>query len=106
MLPLFPHEDAERAQEILERIKPLADAFWLEADPPRLATDPFAVLVVALLSPRTQTEASRAAMEALFALADSPAAMAQLAYEQVLSILQKQDIRFPEDKAKHLLETS
>lgn len=106
MLPLFPHEDAERAQSILERIKPLADAFWAQADPPRLSTDPFAVLVVALLSPRTQTEASRAAMEALFALADNPVSMAKLPYEQILAILQKQDIRFPEDKAKHLLETS
>jgi endonuclease III len=106
MLPLFPHDDAQRAQEILERIKPLADAFWQEADPPRLRHDPFAVLVVSLLSPRTQTEASRAAMEELFSLADKPATMAQLPYEQVAAILQKHDIRFPEDKARHLLETS
>jgi endonuclease-3 len=106
MLPLFPHEDAERAQTILERIKPLADAFWQEANPPEMATNPFAVLIVSLLSPRTQTEASRAAMTELLALAPNAASVAQVPYEQVLEIFQKHDIRFPEDKAKHLIETS
>ncbi len=69
MLPLFPHEDRERAGEIIERIKPLANEFWAEHDPVEFKTNPFSVMIVALLSPRTKTQDSRSAMRSLFELA-------------------------------------
>jgi endonuclease-3 len=106
MLPLFPHEDAERARDIIQRIKPLADEFWVEHDPVEFQSSAFSVMLVALLSPRTKTQDSRAAMRSLFELAQSPETMANLPYEQVCQILLKHDIQFPDDKARHLLESS
>ncbi|MEM9952942.1 MAG: endonuclease III [Chloroflexota bacterium] len=106
MLPLFPHEDAERARDIIERIKPLADTFWSEHDPVEFKTNPFAVMIVAMLSPRTKTQDSRAAMRSLFAIADTPEAIAELPYEQVRQILLKHEIQFPDDKARHIIDSS
>lgn len=106
MLPLFPHEDSERAREIIKQIKPLAEVFWAEHDPIEFKSDPFSVMIVALLSPRTKTQDSRAAMRSLFQLARSPDKIAELAYEQVRQILITHNIQFPDDKARHLLETS
>lgn len=106
MLPLFPHEDRERAREIIERIKPLADEFWAEHDPIEFKSNPFSVMIVALLSPRTKTQDSRAAMRSLFELAQSPKKMAELPYEQVRQVLITHDIQFPDDKARHILESS
>jgi len=106
MLPLFPHEDAERAAEIINRIKPLAETFWLEHDPVEFKSNPYAVMIVALLSPRTKTQDSRAAMRALFEIADSPETVAKLSYETVHSILLKHDIQFPENKARHILDAA
>ena len=81
MLPLFPHEDTERAREIIERIKPLAEEFWSEHDPAEFKSNPFAVMLVALMSPRTKTQDSRAAMRSLFKFAQTPDEMANLPYE-------------------------
>jgi endonuclease III len=107
MLPLFAHEDAERTREMVERIKPLADAYWAENDPASFASNPFSVLVVALLSPRTHTEASRAATQAIFALAgDTPEAVSQLDVAVIEALLAKHDVRFPDAKAKHLVATA
>jgi endonuclease III len=107
MLPLFAHEDTDRAREMVERIKPLADAYWAENDPPDFASNPFSVMTVALFSPRTQTEASRAAMQEIFALAgDTPQAVSQLDVKVIEAILEKHDVRFPDAKAKHLIESA
>jgi endonuclease III len=107
MLPLFAHEDTDRAREMVARIKPLADAYWAENDPADFATNPFSVMVVALFSPRTQTEASRTAMQEVFALnGDTPQAVSQLEVGIVEAILAKHDVRFPDAKAKHLIEAA
>lgn len=108
MLPLFPHEDTERARDIIERIKPLAEAYWNEHDPASFGDDPFTVLLVALLSPRTKTEASRAAMQQILASAATPdpAGVAQLDAATIEEILQAQDVRFPENKAQYVIETA
>lgn len=106
MLPLFPHEDSERAEQVIKRLRPLADTYWAEHDPTNFQTDPFSVLVVALLSPRTKTEASRGAMRALFDKAPTPTDLAQLRYEDVVQILTAFDVQFPESKAQHLLATA
>ena len=106
MLPLFPHEDAERAREIIECIKALADEFWAEHDPIEFKSNPFSVMIVALLSPRTKTQSSRSAMRSLFELAQTPTDLAKIDYEQIRQILIKHDIQFPDDKARHIIETS
>lgn len=104
MLPMFEHEDTPRAREIVERLKPMVEAYWAEHDPARFKTDPYSVMLVSLFSPRTKTEQSRGAMEAIFALADTPAKVAQLSYEQLFDILQEYDVRFPENKARYVLD--
>lgn len=107
MLPLFAHEDAERARQMVERIKLLADAYWAVNDPPSFASNPFSVMMVALFSPRTQTESSRAAMQEIFALAGgTPQAVSQLDVAVIEAILEKHDVRFPDTKAKNLIATS
>lgn len=106
MLPLFPHEDTDRAQQVLDNLKPMAAAYWDEHDPKRFKDDPFSIMVVALLSPRTKTEASRGAMDALFVQAPTPADLAQLSYDTVVEILTAYDVQFPESKAQHLLATA
>lgn len=106
MLPLFPHEDRERAVTILERIQPLADAFWQTHDPAAFKTDPYSVMVVAMLSPRTKTEQSRAAMRALWDIATTPEAMAHVPLAQIEAILSQHEIQFPEAKARHLQTAS
>jgi len=106
MLPLFPHEDTDRAHEIFERLKPLADAFWAEHDPIEFKSNPFSVMLVAMLSPRTKTQESRAAMRAIFDIADTPERVATLTYEQIQAILTKHNIQFPDAKARHILQAS
>lgn len=106
MLPMFPHEDADRAQTVMNKLKPLALAYWEKNDPARFKNDPFSVMVVALLSPRTKTEASRGAMDALFEQAPTPTDLAQLSYETVVEVLTAYDVQFPESKARHLLATA
>lgn len=106
MLPLFPHEDADRARQIIETIKPLAEAYWAEHDPQEFKRNPFSVMLVAMLSPRTKTQQSRAAMRALFEFAQTPDEIAQLPYEQVETILAENDVQFPDAKARHILEAS
>ncbi len=106
MLPLFPHDETDRAHTILERIKPLAEAFWAEHDPIEFKSDPFSVMIVAMLSPRTKTQSSRAAMRALFELAPTPSELAELDYETIQQILISHDIQFPDAKAQHILDSS
>lgn len=104
MLPLFEHEDTERACQIIERLLPTVQRYWDENDPDIFKDDPYSVMLVALFSPRTRTEDSRAAMLELLEIAPSPADVAQLNYEQVFEILQRNNIRFPENKARYVLE--
>ncbi|MGJ3241304.1 MAG: endonuclease III domain-containing protein [Anaerolineae bacterium] len=106
MLPLFPHQDTHRARAIIETIRPLAQVFWSQHDPLEFKRNPFAVMVVAMFSPRTKTEASRAAMRALFARASTPAQILEIPYDDVVLILTEYDIQFPESKARHLLDTA
>ncbi len=104
MLPMFEHEETPRAREIAERLLPVAQTYWAENDPPNFKTDPYAVMLVAMFSPRTRTEDSRAAMTDIFALADTPEKVAQLSYEQAFAILDRNSVRFPENKARYLIE--
>jgi len=106
MLPLFPHEDRERAVKIIERLQSAADEHWEEHDLQRFKYQPYSALLAAMLSPRTKTEDTRAATRELFTLAETPSAMAQLSYEQILAILEKHEITYPEPKAQHLIELS
>lgn len=106
MLPLFPHEDTDRALQIVERIKPLADQFWEGHDPKIFKTNPYSAMTAAMFSPHTQTQHSRGAMLALFEFADNPAAMLNVNYEQIQQILVEHDVRFPESKAQHVLDSA
>ena len=106
MLPLFPHKDRDRAQAIAERLQEAADIHWQEHDLQRFKHQPFSAMIAALLSPRTRTQDTRAATRILFSHADSPAAMAQLPCAQVLAILRGQDITYPENKARYVIDTS
>lgn len=104
MLPLFEHEDTERARQIIERLLPLTQAYWDENDPEIFKDDPYSVMLVALFSPRTRTEDSRNAMLELLKVAPSPRDVADLIYEQVFEILDRNSVRFPENKAQYVLD--
>lgn len=103
-LPLFEHEDTERARQIIERLLPSVRAYWDKNDPDIFKDDPYSVMLVSLFSPRTRTEDSRGAMLELLELAPTPAAVADLSYEQVFAILERNSVRFPENKARYVLE--
>lgn len=104
MLPLFEHEDTGRARQIIERLLPLAQTYWDENDPASFKDDPYSVMLVALFSPRTRTEDSRNAMSELLALAPTPNTVAKLDYDKIFAILDKHDVRFPENKAQYVLD--
>lgn len=106
MLPMFPHEDTDRALTIIERIKPLSDQFWDGHDPKIFKTNPYSAMTAAMFSPRTQTQNSRRAMLELFTFADNPADMLQLSYDIIHELLTRHDIRFPESKAQHVLDAA
>lgn len=106
MLPLFEHEETPRAREIVARLQAAADEHWEEHDLQRFKHQPYSALLAAMLSPRTKTQDTRAATRALFALAETPAQMAQLSYKQVFDVLQAHDITYAENKARYVLELS
>jgi endonuclease III len=106
MLPLFPHEETDRARAILTRLKQAADMHWEEHDLQRFKVDPYSALLAAMLSPRTKTEDTRAAVRELFTHADTPAAMARLPYEQILALLTRNNVTYPENKAQYVIDLS
>jgi endonuclease-3 len=106
MLPLFPHEDSDRARKIAERLQEAANIHWEEHDLQRFKHQPFSTMIAAMLSPRTRTQDSRAATRTLFSLADTPDDMAKLPYEQILAVLRGHDITYPENKARYVIASS
>jgi len=104
MMPLFPHEDADRAREIYERLSKTSASLWQQTGMYKHQRDPFRVLLSSILSARTLGEDTQQATDNLFELAKTPAEMAQLSYEQVLEAVQP--VNFPEAKAEYVLDAA
>jgi endonuclease-3 len=75
---------AERAQYILHRLQQL----YPEAPIPLDHHDPYTLLIAVLLSAQCTDERVNKVTPALFALADTPAAMAKLSVEKIKSVIQ------------------
>ncbi|MAU10803.1 MAG: endonuclease III [Anaerolineaceae bacterium] len=102
--PLFPDEDLVRTREIMARVQPILDEMGERTTVQLFRGQPFPVLISSLLSARTREEDTKTAMDHLFALADNPADMAKLAYEDVLKAIDA--VQYPGNKAEYILKTS
>jgi endonuclease III len=92
-------ERAERAAKIgaiLDELLPMPDV-------PLDHEDPFTLLVAVMLSAQTTDKKVNEVTPALFALASTPAAMAALPVERILSLIRT--VGLAPTKAKHLKET-
>lgn len=100
MLPLFPHEESKRAVAIFDTLNADGGVSWRSSSLYQNAPDPFRTLVSAMLSPRTDRESNRIAVDNLFALAQTPSEMAQLDYDTILSAIAS--VTYAENKARYL----
>jgi endonuclease III len=101
MLPLFPHDDAERARDIFQRLNPpLIPREQTAVE--TYSNQPFKILIASMLSARTREEDTGVAMDRLFALADTPDKMRLLSYETVLAAIH--NVTFPEPKARNVIK--
>lgn len=100
MQPLFQHEDTERAVAIFEVLNADGGIGWRRSSLYQNAPDPFRTLISAMLSPRTDRESNRIAVENLFALAQTPEMMSQLDYETILEAIAP--VTYAENKARYV----
>ena len=101
---LFPDEDLIRTREIMARVQPVLDKMGEKTTVQLYQGQPFPVLISSLLSARTREEDTKTAMDRLFALADNPADIAQLSYQDVLEAIQS--VQYPGPKAEYVIKTS
>ena len=90
-------ERAEKIGAILDELVPMPDV-------PLDHEDPFTLLVAVMLSAQTTDKKVNEVTPALFAIASTPAAMAALPVERILSIIRT--VGLAPTKAKHLKETA
>jgi len=90
-------ERAARIGEILDELLPMPDI-------PLEHEDPFTLLVAVMLSAQTTDKKVNEVTPALFALASTPAAMAELPVETILATIRT--VGLAPTKAKHLRETA
>lgn len=91
--------EAERVQEIYARISSAAQA-WEPTSLSHFVEQPFKALIAGMLSAQTREEDTTAAANALFALADTPQALAQLSAEQIEQAIRP--VRYHESKVKYV----
>jgi endonuclease-3 len=90
-------ERTEKIGAILDELVPMPDV-------PLDHEDPFTLLVAVMLSAQTTDKKVNEVTPALFAIARTPAAMAALPVERILSIIRT--VGLAPTKAKHLKETA
>lgn len=99
--PVFDIDEAFRRLRVAVAPFPKAAMFELRD---RGHASPFEQLVASLISARTRDETTLAVAERLFAIADSPAAMAALPEERLAGLLH--GATFPEPKARDIRDLS
>lgn len=99
-MEISPKADTERTRIIYERLN-IPGRPREKTTVELYAGDPFRVVMSGMLSARTREEATLKAMQNLFALADTPETMKDLAYEQVLKAISP--VMYPEPKANYVL---
>ncbi len=94
-------DEAERIRQIYDHIHEAAKQ-WPPTTLSLYEGQPFKALIAGMLSAQTREESTLAAMNALFALADTPEAMLELSEEQVLRAIQP--VTYYQNKARYVLE--
>ncbi len=89
-----------RIRTIYERIEPLT-ADWRQTSMTPYERQPFKALIAAMLSAQTREEATTAASEALFAIADTPAAVREAGFDRVHEAIRPAS--FYTNKAKYIM---